>query len=94
MSCTHPHSALLYYANDCNSKLLISSPEYADLAHRVAKNTGTKLLVLDEKLKQNAIEKVPQNKSDLEAGLSADFYNRGNAMILYTSGTTGNPKGM
>lgn len=60
---------------------------------RVVKNTGTKLFVLDDKLQQNAIERVPKQQRDLEGGLSADFYNKGNAMILYTSGTTGNPKG-
>lgn len=93
LNSSHPHSVLLYYCNDSNAKLLVTTPEFSELMQRVVKNTGTKLFVLDDKLQQNAIEKVPQQQRDLEGGLSADFYNRGNAMILYTSGTTGNPKG-
>lgn len=57
------------------------------------KNTDTKLYVLDEKLQQNATEHTPKNDNDLRAGLEPEFYNKASAMILYTSGTTGNPKG-
>lgn len=93
LSNKHPHSLLLYYCNDTNSKLLITVPKYADLTHRVVKNTDTKLYILNDKLQQTATEVTPKNDNDLRAGLSADFYNKADAMILYTSGTTGNPKG-
>lgn len=93
LSNKHPHSLLLYYCNDTNAKLLITTPKYAELTHRVVKNTDTKLYILDDKLQQNATEQTPKNDNDLRAGLTAEFYNRADAMILYTSGTTGNPKG-
>lgn len=60
---------------------------------RVAKNTNTKLHVLDDKLKLTTAEKAVE-KSDLEAPLSLSYYSTSNALILYTSGTTGNPKGV
>lgn len=49
----HPKSLLMYYANDSKSKLLITTPEYADLMSRVATNASTKLHVLDDRLKLN-----------------------------------------
>jgi malonyl-CoA/methylmalonyl-CoA synthetase len=94
LSPLHPKNILLYYTNDTNASLLITTEKYVDLMQRVAKNTNTNLHVLDDKLRLNTTEKVATIKSDLEAPLSLSFYSNNNAMILYTSGTTGNPKGV
>ncbi|CAG9759697.1 unnamed protein product [Ceutorhynchus assimilis] len=90
----HPKTLLLYYANDSSSKLLITIPEYSDLMHRVARNSSTLLHVLDDKLKLNCTLLQPIHKNDLEGGIDDDFYKKSDAMILYTSGTTANPKGV
>lgn len=93
LSVLHPQNLLEYYCNDSNAKLLVCTPEYKEVMYRVARNCNKELLVLDDKMRHNATTMNPTKKVDTEAGLSKDFYNRSNAMILYTSGTTGNPKG-
>ncbi|KAJ8970929.1 hypothetical protein NQ317_017247 [Molorchus minor] len=94
LSPLHPKNILLYYANDTNSKLLITTSQYAELMQRVSKNTHSHLHVLDNKLNLKCSQKVTENQSDLEAGLPLDFYDKNDALILYTSGTTGSPKGV
>lgn len=83
-----------YYCNNSNAKLLVTTPEYADVMHRVSKNLNKPLFILDDRIRQNCMQKQSTRKTDMEAGLSFDFYNKSNALILYTSGTTGNPKGV
>lgn len=89
----HPEPVLEYYCNDSNANLLVTTLEYAEVMQSVAKKANKKLLVLDDNLRQNAARNIPKKNEDLEAGLPPDFYLKNNAMILYTSGTTGNPKG-
>lgn len=49
----HPKSLLQYYANDSSSKLFITVPKFSDLMQQVARNSSTRLHVLDDKLKLN-----------------------------------------
>ncbi|KAJ8925836.1 hypothetical protein NQ315_009688 [Exocentrus adspersus] len=95
LSPLHPKNILLYYANDTNSKLLITTSKYAELMQKVSKNTHSALYVLDDKLKLNCAQQPPlQSQSELEGGQPLDFYDNSNALILYTSGTTASPKGV
>ncbi|XP_060530056.1 malonate--CoA ligase ACSF3, mitochondrial-like [Cylas formicarius] len=91
----HPAGLLMYYANDSSSKLLITVPEFADVMSRVTRNSRSHLHVLDDRLKLNCTMMEASRTSDLEQGGKEDaFYNKSDAMILYTSGTTANPKGV
>lgn len=60
---------------------------------RVSKVTQATLHVLDDKMKMNCVDKKIVSQSDMEGGLQQEFYDTSNALILYTSGTTGSPKG-
>lgn len=90
----HPLNMLDYYCSDSSSSIIITTLEYATLLHKISKNQNKKLIVLDDKIKQNCMQKISTRKEDMEGGLSFDFYNKNGAMILYTSGTTGLPKGI
>lgn len=94
LSPLHPKNILLYYANDTNASLLITSHTYADLMQKVAKNTTTPIHVLDDKLQLKTTQKFPKSKTDLYTSLPLSFYSSSNALIIYTSGSTGNPKGV
>ncbi|CAG9772005.1 unnamed protein product [Ceutorhynchus assimilis] len=81
LSPQHPQSLVEYYCTDTNSSLLVTSSQYEQHLSKLSKQVN--LFVLDEDLFVN-------NKSLV--GTTAKFYN--DAMILYTSGTTGKPKGV
>lgn len=57
--------------------------------HRVSKNTNASLHIVESSIKQKTIE-----PSDFDLPRSLSFYGTSNALILYTSGTTGSPKGV
>ncbi|XP_066260758.1 malonate--CoA ligase ACSF3, mitochondrial [Euwallacea similis] len=90
----HPKSLLQYYASDSSSKLFVTVPKYSDLMQQVAKNSSTKLHVLDDRLKLNCTLMQANQSGDLEGGKDDSFYAKSDAIILYTSGTTANPKGV
>ncbi|XP_025834687.1 acyl-CoA synthetase family member 3, mitochondrial [Agrilus planipennis] len=91
---SYPENLLEYYCNDSKTKLIVTNSSSAEIMDRLAKKCNAKIIVLDDDFRKNAQTKVPTKLTDVETGLSADFYNTSGAMILYTSGTTGNPKGV
>lgn len=87
LSPLHPESLLSYYASDTNSRLIVTTPQYEEKMSHLSNKCQTELFVLNEKL----LKTYSSNQIDDQLPTELFLYN--NAFILYTSGTTGQPKG-
>lgn len=59
----------------------------------IAETTNTNLYIIDEGLQKKCTQKETEGPESLRGKLPSTFDENSNAFILYTSGTTGNPKG-
>lgn len=84
----HPRSVLEYYIKDSQSALLVSTKAYADSLHPIAKELDLPLVVIDEVPKTDTFAASKQKAEEWKRLKHKD------AQILYTSGTTGPPKGV
>ena len=87
----HPQSLLDYYIDDAKCSHLIASPEYEQLLRPLADKFKIPLIVIGGKdidlgAKTETLKSLKQQELDLFSTRSDD------ALILYTSGTTGKPK--
>ena len=76
----HPDAELAYFLADSEAAVIVCSPAHEDLAHRIAGPTGA------------TVVPVGTSSTTLRPPVAADPARR--AMMLYTSGTTGRPKGV
>ncbi|KAJ8870096.1 hypothetical protein PR048_029108 [Dryococelus australis] len=104
---SHPAPLLEHYVNDCGAGLVITTQELSPSLDKVKMKVGSRLLVLDDSLRMLAMKPpaflLQLNQLDedpgatreevLEAGQEPEFYSDADAMIVYTAGTTGMPKG-
>ncbi|XP_012286073.1 acyl-CoA synthetase family member 3, mitochondrial isoform X2 [Orussus abietinus] len=104
LSALSPTPVLDYYIKDSDATVIVTTSELVPLLEPLANNTKKHLVVFDDTLRILAMkpsDKMANNKQisqsdsedSLEAGMKDDFYNLSDAMFVYTSGTTGKPKG-
>lgn len=86
--------------------MFVTTQEYLPIIEPLIAKSNRHLIVFDNALRVLAMKtdgKQANNKGTfdepevgnfLDAGVPGDFYNKSDAMFVYTSGTTSKPKGM
>ncbi|XP_046290374.1 malonate--CoA ligase ACSF3, mitochondrial isoform X2 [Marmota monax] len=87
----HPEAQLEYFIRDSRSSVVVAGQEYVELLRPVVRRLGVPLLPLSPAIYLEAAEKPAEGQGQGQQW-EWEWRDRG-AMIFYTSGTTGRPKG-
>ncbi|KAL1115049.1 hypothetical protein AAG570_007080 [Ranatra chinensis] len=90
-----------YYATDCDADLILTVPEHEAVVKDVAVKVGSKVHVITDADRKEALKPddtcstdESQKVSVEDVGHANSFYATSNALIIYTPGTSGSPKGV
>ncbi|KAJ8687479.1 hypothetical protein QAD02_023273 [Eretmocerus hayati] len=101
----HPGPVLDYYITDSDAKVFVTTQEHLPVVEPILAKSKRRLIIFDNALRVLAMKadsKTANNKGEIQrdfgisfdAGVPGDFYNKSDAMFVYTSGTTSKPKGV
>lgn len=88
---SHPTSMYDYMIEDCNASIVISSNEYAAKLEPIARKKEVDLMFMTD---VNQDHHGTSSKELTAVEKSEQCWDEHDAMIVYTSGTTGRPKGV
>ena len=87
---SHPTSMYEYTIEDCNASIFICSNEYANKLEPMVKKNEVDLMFLSDVSQGQGVS----SKEPTAVEQSEECWDERDAMIVYTSGTTGRPKGV
>ncbi|XP_049397934.1 probable CoA ligase CCL8 isoform X2 [Solanum stenotomum] len=98
LALSYPESELLHVMNDSDISIILSTEDHQELMNTIAAKTGAQLSLIPSIPDVHSSTKHDQSKDMVSEGqqdlLEINSYSENPAFILYTSGTTGKPKGV